>query len=83
MVITEHGQTSRVAGEVTTQGGTIERSLPDLDTLVVDGVPATTLRSAGAVLSVSADVAMSGRSMGWGDDEPLLDTDRPPHRRPR
>ena len=74
VVITEHGQTSMVAGEVTSQGGTIERTLPALDTLVVDGISATTLRSDGAVLSVSADVRMSGRSMGWGDDEPQLDT---------
>jgi serine protease AprX len=74
VVITEHGRTSQVASEVTAQGGAIERSLPDLDTLVVDGVSASSLRIAAGVLSVSADVKMSGRSMGWGDDEPQLDT---------
>jgi serine protease AprX len=74
VVITEHGKTSQVASEVLALGGAIEQSLPDLDTLVVDGVSAAPLRRAAAVLSVSLDVKMSGRSMGWGDDEPQLDT---------
>ncbi|HEX4015825.1 MAG TPA: S8 family serine peptidase [Frankiaceae bacterium] len=74
VVITAHGKTRQVTSEVLDQGGTIERSLPDLDTLVVDGVSAAALRSDAAVLSVSLDVKMSGRSMGWGDDEPQLDT---------
>jgi serine protease AprX len=74
VVITGHGQSSRVASEVTAQGGMIARGLPDLDTLVVDGLSAATLRNDAGVLSVSPDVKMSGRSMGWGDDEPQLDT---------
>ena len=74
VVITQHGRTGQVASEVLGHGGAIERSLPDLDTLVVDGISASALRSQAAVLSVSADVRMSGRSMGWGDDEPQLDT---------
>jgi serine protease AprX len=74
VVITEHGQTSRVVSEVIEQGGSVERSLPDLDTVVVTGVPAATVRGDAAVLSVSPDVRMSGRSAGWGDDVPALDT---------
>ncbi|HEX4428385.1 MAG TPA: S8 family serine peptidase [Frankiaceae bacterium] len=74
VVIAEHGRTSLVASEVTEQGGSIVRSLPDLDTLVVDGVSATVLRADAHVLSVSPDVKLSGRSMGWGDDVPELDT---------
>jgi serine protease AprX len=74
VVITEHGQTGHVVSQVLEQGGTIERSLPNLDTLVVDGIPAATVQADDAVLSVSADVKMSGRSAGWGDDVPALDT---------
>ena len=45
VVITEHGQVSHVVSEVIAQGGTIERSLPDLDTLVVNGISAATVRA--------------------------------------
>jgi serine protease AprX len=74
VVITAHGQVSSVVAEVTGQGGTIQRSLPHFDTVVVSGVSASALRADAGVLSVSPDVKMSGRSAGWGDDEPVLDT---------
>ena len=74
VVIAEHGQVSRVVSEVIDQGGTIERSLPALDTVVVNDISAATVRADDAVLSVSPDVTMSGRSAGWGDDVPALDT---------
>jgi serine protease AprX len=74
VVITEHGLVSQVVGEVTAQGGTIRRSLPDLDTIVVDGLAPATLQADPGVLSVSPDVKMSGRGAGWGDDVPVLDT---------
>ncbi len=74
VVITEHGQVSHVVSEVIDQGGTIERSLPNLDTVVVNAISAAAVRADDAVLSVSPDVTMSGRSAGWGDDVPALDT---------
>ena len=45
VVITQHGRTGQVASEVLGHGGAIERSLPDLDTLVVDGCRASHARS--------------------------------------
>lgn len=69
VVLTKPGQAAGVAASVTSAGGTVQELLPALDTLVVKGVSPTGLRSLAGVTSVTADVSLSGKSAGWGDDD--------------
>ncbi len=67
VVITKPGQAARVAAGVQARGGQVTRRLESLDTLVVSGVASTAIAGDPAVLSVSANGPMSGRSAGWGE----------------
>ncbi len=65
VVVAEPGRLPVVATAVAAAGGTIERTLPALDTIVVRGVSGRTLRRDRDVRSVSPNVRLAGRSADW------------------
>ena len=67
VVMARAGRSGAVADEVTAAGGTVERRMAALDTMVVTGLPTATLAHLTGVESVSLDARLTGKSAGWGD----------------